>query len=71
MNSETRAFVEGLLNKYDSTSQVDEYTLMFNNVHQFKLKCGRVIELDDKAIFNVVDELLAALDITAEAGEGL
>lgn len=72
MNKETRTFVEGLLNKYDSTSQVDEYTLMFsNNMHQFKLKCGRVIELDDKAIFNVVDELLAALDITAEAEEGL
>lgn len=71
MNSETRTFVEGLLNKYDSTSQVDEYTLMFNNVRQFKLKCGRVIEMDDKDIFNMVDELLVALDITAEAEEGL
>ena len=71
MDNETRTFVEGLLNKYDSTSQVDEYTLMFNNVHQFRLKCGKVVELDDKAIYNVVDELLAALNITAEAEEGL
>jgi hypothetical protein len=71
MDNETRTFVEGLLNKYDATSQVDEYTLMFNNVHQFRLKCGKVVELDDKAIYNVVDELLAALDITAEAEEGL
>lgn len=69
MNKETKTFVEGLLHKYNTHKVVDTESLMFNNVHTFKLSGGDVIELEDCDAFRLIEELCEALDITKTKGE--
>lgn len=66
MNKETKTFVEGLLHKYNTHKVVDTESLMFNNVHKFKLANGDTIELEDVDAFKLIGELLWSLDITEE-----